>query len=680
MSLMNVFGFGSVSRKIKRQRLRKAIFLSVILLIIFITWFKQDELSGPGVKRLPSSSLLDSSVSFSAGNTDNEADDTENTALEQEQDPIKERKTNYRSASKISPFHSALRQIEKEIKNKSDKLFFLKWFDTVEPEVVMESWVQSNQTEQCKLLIQGFYDVPDWSNSAILKNYQNDGLGILVFQLMVERMRIYDHCFLHGKEDLLTILKDKFFVKKGITAQDFNTRMFPYINFKTSKLLWPVVYDLSQSNGIQDTILSAPHVGDIKEFNANFWKNWAEQSVGKGIIVTMTEADSDMFYRQLKVFKALGNKLPIQVITTGEEATQEFTLKLSKYSKELGQDVYLVDVSSMMDTKFVEENIKNFYHKWIAQLFNTFEEAIFIDIDAVPYIPMKKYFEIESYKKTGILMYRDRSLIDENTFRRCTDLVQDVEPSQEERTMIDKKMMFDSHWSEMNRKLKDEMLPSTEALVYRNFFEKLELHHVDSGLIVINKKQKLNGLLMSLYSNLDARLRTCIYGDKEVVWLGELIAGETYSIDPMEGGILGPIHGEIDGDKSKFSICGSQIAHVDKNKQLMWSNGGLRTCKFYNTAVDDFESDEEYFTSRYKKSSNLQRIYDSPLVIEGVIIPDPSHDSWMQIKECSRYMYCAFATRDQTENKNNIGKLIEFGKQQQTIFRSLSELWNSNDI
>lgn len=664
-------GSSRVSHRIRRQRLKRSIVIVTILAIISLTWYMRDTKAGTVQINTTAPGLLNDSLSFSA-------EEGSINGGEVNDDADHQTKFEYRSASKVSPFTNAIRQIEKKIKGQSDRFFLFKMFDKVEPEKIMEDWSQSKSTEQCKYLLNGFYEVPNWCNDAILKEYQNEGVGKLVFTLMVERMRIYDRCFLHGNEDLNEILADKIF--KGVTPQDFNSRMFPFMDFRGSKLLWPRVFDIAESDGNRNVLVPEPKVHDVESFNANFWQNWAKYSKGKGIILTMQESDSVMFYKQLKVFQSLGNKLPIQVVTTGQEVSEQFIKELSTYSRELGQKIYLVDVSPILIQQFTETHIHNFYNKWIAQIFNTFEEAIFIDVDAVPYIPMKDYFKIDSYKKTGILMYRDRSLIDENTFRRCIDLVHEVEPSKEEVTMTSKKLMFDSNWIKQNKHIEDDQLPSTEALIYRNFFEKLHLHHVDSGLIVINKKTKLNGLLMSFYANLDNRLRTCIYGDKEIVWLGELIAGEDYSIDPMEGGILGPINREDHGEVNKYSICGSQIGHVNRKGKLMWSNGGLRTCKFYNTAAADFESDEDYFTSRYKSSSNLQRIYDSPLVIDGVIIPDPHNDPWIQIKECSKYMYCAFATRGKTDKSGGIGNLIEFDKSARITFKDISQLWNRNDI
>lgn len=671
MAVLKVLGSSTISRKLRRQRLKRHLIIVLIVLITLVTWYTQRYSHNLNSNHFVHTDLLGDSLSFGSENksaTQNRGKSNNN---------IIESLTNeHHYASEVSPFRVAFKEIENKIKIQSKRPSFFQLFHKTETKNVLNYWDRLNSTEQCKYLIKGFYKIPHWSNEDIFKEYENDSVGSLVFTLMVERLRVYDYCFIHGNENLKDLISKEDF--EDTTPQDFNRRMFPFMNFQNSesKLIWPTVYDLSKGDIITKTFVQPPQIKDIDTFNVNFWQNWANYSNGKGIVVTMKDSDRIMFYRQLKVFKALGNSLPIQVITTGDELSEQFIKDLSHYSKQLDQKIYLVDVSNILDKEFVSSHVHNFYNKWVAQLFNTFEEALFIDIDAVPYIPLQDFFNIDSYQKSGILMYRDRSLIEEHTFRRCTDLIHKVEPSLEEVIMTNRKLMFDINWSKRNQHIEDNKLPSVEALIYRNFFEKLQLHHVDSGLIVFNKVLKLSGILMSFFSNLDFRLRTCIYGDKEATWLGELIAGETYSINPMEGGILGPVSNEENEDVNKYSICGSQIGHIDKNQRLLWSNGGLRMCKFYDTAASEFKADKEYFTSRYKTPETLQRIYDSPLVIDGIIIPDPKSNPWLQIKECANYMYCAFATLGKFDINKNSGKLIEFENEKKSKYKTLSELWN----
>ncbi|CCK71164.1 alpha-mannosyltransferase KNAG_0G01060 [Huiozyma naganishii CBS 8797] len=544
-------------------------------------------------------------------------------------------------------------------------------------------WRGLSRRQQCAHLINGLYYNSLWTNEDIMRNYENEGLGRMVFQMMAERLRVYDYCFLQESEDLNVVFATEPLLSSEYTVEDFNVRMFPFLQFSDDKLMWPDVIDVSEG-----VVLPPPNIEDmsIRDFNANFWANWAQYSEGKGIVLTMRESDSGMFYKQLNTFKELGNKLPIQVVTTGKEATNKFVETLGKLAKKTEQKIYLVDVSKLLKPDFVQDKIINFLNKWIATIFNTFEEEVFIDVDAISYVPMQDYFQTENYKDTGILMFRDRTLLQENTFKRCTDLLIEAEPTKEEVRLIGSRQMFDSLWLKKNDDVPDKELMSTEAEVYRNFYERLKLHHVDSGLIAIHKKYKLTGVLMSFFFNLDARLSSCVYGDKELFWLGQLVAGERFAINQMEGGILGAVSEEVvteDDGKSKkvnYNICSTQIAHIDENNKLLWSNGGLRTCKFLNSAGSDFQSNEEYFASRYGDAETLQRVYDSPLPIDGVIIPDAQRDPWIQIKECANYVYCAFARTDSSGKLIGDGYLATFEDADRREYNEISKIWNNAEL
>lgn len=267
-------------------------------------------------------------------------------------------------------------------------------------------------------------------------------------------------------------------------------------------------------------------------------------------------------------------------------------------------------------------------------------------------------------------MYQDRTMPEEYTFQYCTEMLAYMNPSKQERDLLGSSLFIDS--------LHTGSIVSTEAKVYQNFFNDLRLHHVDSGLVIINKLKKLNGLLMSFLLHLDGKMQRCVYGDKEIFWLGELFAGEDYTIDPFEGGIVGSI-GEYTDDQTlskKAYICATQIAHSNADNRLVWTNGGLRTCKISNSAEHDFIKDESYYTDRYKTIENLEGIYNSPITIEGFISPDPFLSPWKQINECSNYMYCAFVTEDTSGAEITNGKIIRFDDDEKNIYNYISRIWN----
>lgn len=538
---------------------------------------------------------------------------------------------------------------------------------------------ESDKVKKCQFIILSmYYEQPRWSNRDILKFYSNENLDNSLIGLLGERMRTFDYCFLRNGTDMQNVFSSKEFKEMGVDAWDYQSRMFPFLNKdfnKESQYMWPYIRDLStgtienklndNSNSESRSLLPNP-----LQFNVNFFTNWLKQSSGRGIVTTMAPSDAGTFAKQLKVFQKLNNTLPIQVISTGPDLTPDFIDEITIAARSAHQKVYIVDCSPFFDQTFTQEYIKNFFNKWVAVIMNTFEEAIFIDVDAVPFERLDLFFNIHDYETTGLYMYQDRTMLEEHTFEYCIEMLEYMTPSLQERYLLGSNLFIDD--------LRKDNIISTEAMVYENFFDKLRLHHVDSGLVIFNKFKKLNGLLMSFLLHLDGKMQRCVYGDKEIFWLGQLFAGEDYTIDPFEGGIVGNI-GQYDideGNAKKSYICATQIAHNDDKNKLIWTNGGLKTCKINNAAQKDFDKDEAYYKERYGTVENLENMYNMPLQIEGFIVPDPVASPWMQITECSHYMYCAFVTENDSTADVDAGKIIRFSEKDIDFYNDVSNRWN----
>ncbi|CAI6405617.1 CFF_HP2_G0007250.mRNA.1.CDS.1 [Saccharomyces cerevisiae] len=527
------------------------------------------------------------------------------------------------------------------------------------------------KSDKCRYIFEVLYKIdPDWDNAQTAKFYNVDGVDNTLASLLGERLRSYDYCFLSGQLDPTAI-----FANSTVNPHDLQNRMFPFlkkINEESKTVMWPIITDMTTGEAVP-----APEVDmESSNFNGNFWSNWNRLSKGRGFVLTIAEKDVPLFLKQLKVMESSKNELPFQIVSTGNELSAESIAKISETAKETEQRVYLVDCSTVLDTNFANTYISFFQNKWVATLFNTFEEYILLDADVVPFVGSDYFFDSPSYRERGILLFKDRVMENEQTFQDCIEMLNEVEPSAQERRFIGSRLVFDSS-------LPFSSETSEEASVYYNFFKKLRLHHVDSGLVVVNKLEKLNGLLMSFMLNLDGKLQRCVYGDKEIFWLGQLYAGQDYSINPVDGSIIGPVNEEPendDGHKSgMYYICSTQIAHSDSKNRLLWVNGGLKTCKILNSAEDDFGREPEYFKSRYGDISKLKRIYDASLNVEGLIVPDVSVHPWMQIKECSNYMYCAYATGDgHTNSELDEGRLITFTEKELRYINDISRTWNAN--
>lgn len=540
---------------------------------------------------------------------------------------------------------------------------------------LLVNWDNVSMAERCRYIMDTTYAVNEgWTNLLNIRFYGEDEVDDLLISLLGERLRYFDYCFLSGG---LTF-EEVFNVKSIIDPQDqhksspydFLHRMFPFlrkVENDEQDPFWPLITDLT--SGKVQPIPPLP-----LDFNKNFWSNWLKMSHGKGIVLTLSENDKYLFFKQLKVLQHMGNTLPIQLLTAGGEISEEFIEELSLVVKATTQKVYLVDCTRVLDPKYAKEYISFFINKWLAVIFNTFEEIVLLDADVVPFVNIEQFLSNPKYKSTGILLFKDRSMPKEHTFSYCVDMLRGVEPSYQENKLIGSNIMYYSGDKQYDS--------SEEALVYQRFSHDLLLHHVDSGLVVINKVRNLNGLLFSFMLNLDGKMARCVYGDKEIFWLGQLYAGQKYSIYPIDGSIVGPLIENVKDDTSQkiYQICGAQIAHSDESDELLWTNGGLKTCKIPESAESDFQKASDYFKERYKDVDTLKKIYDSPLRMEGLIMPEVHEEPWLQIKECSNYMYCATATQDNNDVnlEHDIGHVVKFNQKTSKRLNEISAIWNQS--
>lgn len=70
----------------------------------------------------------------------------------------------------------------------------------------------------------------------------------------------------------------------------------------------------------------------------------------------------------------------------------------------------MVVCTQVINNFFSDYKFYDFFNKFASTLFNTFEEAILIDVDAVPFVPPLDFFDIKRYQETGMYFYRDRKL------------------------------------------------------------------------------------------------------------------------------------------------------------------------------------------------------------------------------------------------------------------------------
>ncbi|XDT18729.1 Mannosyltransferase putative [Nakaseomyces glabratus] len=568
-------------------------------------------------------------------------------------------------ASPVSPFSYVNNYLLNSEKTRTSTVKKLLPFLN-KPKDGLVDWNSSSKYQKCLLLVKSMYKAhPHWSNRDIMTAYDNESVEDLNLQLAGERIKIYKQCFLDN--DIEPIEFFKRLSIPDVDAYDFQKRMFYFfrdITASNTDYFHPAIKNVKSGE-----VVSKPKTKlTPQEYNANIIGNWRKLSRGKGIVLTVSQSDVPLLRQQFRVWKELGNKLPIQVVHKGTEINAELEQKIKEYAIEMEQDVYVVDLSPVIDPDFAENSIQNFHNKWYAAIFNTFEELILIDADAIPYVPAEDFLKSKSYKKTGLRLWRDRDITHERTLHFCVEMAPYFEPTLEEHNLIGTTLSY---------RLTDSGLKDakdSEGRALYEFFQKMYLHHVDSGLVVIDKKDKIHSLIMSEILHSHTRFGRCTYGDKELFMLGAYMVGESYTLEAQSAAIIGTVGYEK--EFSRHYICATQMGHSDEDNRLLWSNGGLRTCKF-DCAEEDFNKDEEYYKKRYQNLDNLKAVYSSRLNIDGFIIPDTTVNKWLQLSECRQYMYCAHVDDNREKDKGTLVRLTDEEKQK---VNRISEFWNSAKI
>ena len=376
----------------------------------------------------------------------------------------------------------------------------------------------------------------------------------------------------------------------------------------------------------------------------------------------------------MKILDQQNNSLPIQIVQQPHELSDAFLGNLTEFLQSSHQEVYYIDCEALLDTTY-KAYMTYFVNKWLASIFNTFSEVVLMDADVVPFVPVESFFQEEQYKATGVLLYKDRDMPQETTFDYCITTFKLLEPSSQEVVLMNHRMKTNSSVVDPGA----HIFANEKDKVYHRFFYNETLHNVDSGLVVLHKTERLSGLLISFIMNLDQKASNCIYGDKELFWLGQLFSGNDYAIDPLDGAAVGRVnltHDKVSGHQ-KYEICATQMGHGSSDGRLLWTNGGLKACKIKGAAHIDFERKPEHFEQHFGTEEKLQALYDLPLSIEGYIIPNISRNAWLKGQDCLEYSYCAsLLVEDQKEPP--LGTVVVFDDDYSQQLNELSKIWNQD--
>ncbi|BAP73768.1 alpha-1,3-mannosyltransferase [Kluyveromyces marxianus] len=483
---------------------------------------------------------------------------------------------------------------------------------------------------------------------------------------------------------------------------DFEHRMFPFIpyfeqhNFTQVMPIFtgpesleplpqgkfPVLNrDTGEATGVETF-----HYDETK----SLWSNWNDLSTKcghRGIVVSAGDGQVDQTVRLLAVLREQQNRMPIQIIHNGQLSNDSMALlsevaQSKDFSNGPKQSVWFLNVKPTL-SESVKDRFDRFKNKWLSVVFNTFEEFIFIDTDAISYIGLEEYFKFDEYRATGTLMFKDRSLRIDSA-QRCPVLFETLQPKILEQYYFDTVPQINPDFVE--QACMKEL--TSEEKAYKRFFELGHQHNLESGLLAINKKEHIMSMIISTVLNISPKIGGCAWGDKEFFWLGLLLSGHRYSIYDVEACAVGipevkPNENENENDLKKAQqICSLQVGHTSYDKHLLWLNGGSQLCKFPEKFEIDWESIESIRKEFHDNKEDARKAYTDVISIEAAVIPDSTTGMWgHKDMRCKGYLWCGEyfeKIKPYTYNKKIVkGELIHFEQDEIEHIRRLNTIWSN---
>lgn len=389
--------------------------------------------------------------------------------------------------------------------------------------------------------------------------------------------------------------------------------------------------------------------GDKKK---SFWHNYLTELTGRGIVIGVHDRELDYATRLVRVLGHLQNELPIQFVHEGDLSLHSID-RLERAARRNPNSVQKLEFISVRPsiTRGYQAIFKGYNNKWFAALFNTFKEIILMDADAVPFVKPSTFFDLPGYKETGAFFFRDREL---------------SETLGQDQVNFFSSMIPKEDWV-FGKKVDPEKLKN-------NFFNYKAKHVMESGVVVMDRRTHMLGLLISLQLQYWFQSGRVFYGDKDLFWLGQLISGNSdFHFNEHPAGAVGDLEG---GNM----VCSSQLGHLNKDKKLLWTNGTLLKCK-KNTWLSDFF---RYSNLRKKygySMSKMKKQYASSILISECVLPapitsletTPSADTFGFYKDytrgCSGTQYCA--------TDKNGGEIVFFTPEEKRRYNEIVRIWSA---
>lgn len=276
-------------------------------------------------------------------------------------------------------------------------------------------------------------------------------------------------------------------------------------------------------------------------------------------IVIPTSIESFRFacHLVLNLRTVLHSQLPIEIVYAGD-ASLPFEYRRAMKAMER-MDLDFVDIFDVLENKYMGlDHESGSAMKPFALLASTFSTVIMIDPDTVfMQKPEMVFYGSRAYQETGTLLFHDRLV---------------------ERGEHESRHQWWQH--QMRQHEPSEMFQKSVTMLEGYGQE------ADSGVVLMDKGKLgvLMGLLHACWQNSkeirEKETYAHVKGDKETYWLGLELTGTTYAFSEYYGAAI--------GKWESGGVRGSQVAHVDDSKKLLWFNGSLLKNKAGGTNVREY--------------------------------------------------------------------------------------------
>lgn len=466
------------------------------------------------------------------------------------------------------------------------------------------------------------------------------------------------------------------------TVNDIQRKLFPYLNFETllseHSNFWPVyqrwtgdVYENSVPWFSQADNRFIDVKGIDYSSSISFWENWLEnvmQSGSKGVVISVGEFQVADTIRLIRVLRHLKNDLPIEIVHKGD-LSKDYQTYLVRAARDDSSDQYpaqelwFLDVLKLLKPEFIEY-FTTYSNKWLALVFSSFQNTILLDADTIPFVPLEQFYQSEQFKNTGTLFFKDRELtidpLNKTQLRTLQRIVTKL-LGLEFTNVSSSPSLHD----QLSLRIKDAIAVET----IENMLTKGYRHHMESGLVLIDKRRHLTTLLTSISLQFSS-IRDYFHGDKEWFWIAPFLSSDPFTFHPKDASNAGKLGSVIsDGTGEYYQICSVQLSHTDLDGSLLWMNGGLSTCK-KNSWDYDYGRNKR-IAAMFESAEKVREYYQSPIQLEGAIIPDVNIRPWINSGECAAYSYCTLY------KEGEFGEIAKFSSSEKERYQAIVGIWNS---